>query len=499
MYVISQELKTAFYNFKPQKAKVSIYGNGPRYVIATLGDNDELGLLADNTQLNDYSIIADVGIAFDESRINIGGLSINKYCATNSEMELGNASCAELTLTLNNANGDIDTSIFENAEIQVEVGIVGIDEWVPMGWFVVDEVRQSQTSITVTCLDRMAYLDKVVDPSKFDFPVGIWRAIGIIAEECNIELSDVFEYPELIVNANYTITGLPDNYTLTYRQMLVWMGQILGGITYFNRKGQLTWVRLDIMQGAPGIRLTTANRFNSTIASDPVVCTGVKIIDGENEYLAGTEGYTLRFANNKLMTHNHQDVADVIWNGTQPPGVFPDYPGIKNVDPWYPFTAETVPMPHVDMLDYLMFVTKDNEELYSFITDWTFTLNENTKMACKGDTATFKRQTISPYNATGGVSVSAGTSIGGGGTRVIRGSRQVTASSQVPSTFSVTCAKADVGDNPIPLLTTTSIYCMPYVASISPYGDNITVVFAVFNPQSTSESVTCYYAIMPSE
>lgn len=485
---MSDELKAAFNNFAPQKARVTVYSSGQMFVLASVDASGNDCLVV--SKIDDYhnAVIADAGRIFTEKNMTIGGLSINRYCAADSELEFGNASSAEMTLVLNNSDEDINVDDFADAEMFVEVGCEGIDEWVPMGWFVVDEVRQSGTLVTVTCLDRMVYLDKPIDRSHFNEELTVWEILDYIAEDCGIPLSDDFEFEEYVINGEYLVHEFPTEYTITYRQLLVWIGQIMGAVTFFNRNGELDWVTLmEYAVPASINNISPSDRFSSEIASKPVTLTGLKIIDEDQEYTVGSEGYMIQFSNNGLMDHDFQDVLSAIWNGE---GTV--YAGLKNVRPWYPFSAEIIPMPYIDMLDGIYYNTKLGEHLFSYVTDWTFTLNANTLIACKGDTAVYKRQTISPYNSTGGVSTPAKSSayipkamLQGRFTEVYVEARSSTVIEDV-------MPQSVIGNNPVYLATPWGAGHRCVISSIGPHTvpGYVKVALEVFNDNNTDDELS---------
>ena len=88
------------------------------------------------------------GLTFDETQIIANAFSIDRYCVTGNAIEVGSAVAAELALTLNNANGDLDDIAFEGSVLSVEIGIAGVaNSYIPCGKFTENNLtRQGDTT-----------------------------------------------------------------------------------------------------------------------------------------------------------------------------------------------------------------------------------------------------------------------------------------------------------------------------------------------------------------
>ena len=102
---------------------------------------------------------------------------------------------------------------------------------------------------------------------------------------------------------------------------------------------------------------------------------GEAIIDGENIYLAGDDNYPLSISDNLLIQQGYETVAQ---------NLYETLAGFAYV----PFSATVKPMPWLYPLDIISFVTLNGESVQTIITDFTFTINGNTVLEGKGETAT---------------------------------------------------------------------------------------------------------------
>ena len=108
----------------------------------------------------------------DESEIIQGGLTTDRYSVSGTKLELGSAIAAELTMKLKNYDGKYDETVFEGAELFVEVGIKKWDahrwekaevQYIPCGYYIIDTPPRTLSTISISALDRMVLFDKAVD------------------------------------------------------------------------------------------------------------------------------------------------------------------------------------------------------------------------------------------------------------------------------------------------------------------------------------------------
>lgn len=329
---------------------------------------------------------------------DITDLSINRYCSNSDGIMLGNTSAAELNVSLNNFSQKYTSAQFENTEVFVFIGASDrfvlsnddllqlsngghllLSEGMPMGVFIVDEVRREQTTIKIIGLDRMVLFDAyadLTDTSLFTFPMTLGALTTAVCQKCGISLStDVSTLPE----TSYIVNSAPDDDSLTYRRLISMIAEINGMCAFMDWFGKLT---IKWFTNTSEV-VTKSVRFNSEVAENAVTVTGVKIVDGQLEYIGGTEDYLLEISGNKLIQHDADTLAQRIYQRLS---------GFT----WLPYTAEIFPSPHLYPLDKVSVEGANNDTSLhaSVVTDTTFRLNMNTQIAGKGETASYKRQVI---------------------------------------------------------------------------------------------------------
>lgn len=325
-------------------------------------------------------------LVINENKIIEGGLSVNRYCTTGKAVMVGSVVAGEMNAVLNNEDGAFNDVNFIGHDIKVEVGTMDGDtpDYIPLGYFQVDDSPKKLAHISLTTLDRMMLLEKNIDAEKLAFPMTVNSLFSIICNECGVTPAS----GQTLLNGDYEIEAYPEN-VQTYRDLLSCIAEISGTCAYFDWNGEL---RLEWFNPTPAVELNTHNRTSSDLAEESVIITGVEVKASDGDYLAGDDGFLLTVAQNPLITHDYQSVADSLYNARGNFG-------------YRPFTAQTLPMPYLYPLDTATFIDKNGNESVVAITDWTFRLNRNTDLRGRGEStlqASFKKK----YGLTeGGVSI----------------------------------------------------------------------------------------------
>lgn len=305
-----------------------------------------------------------------QDNITQGGLSINRYCSSSDKIEIGSTISAELTLVLNNIDGDLNDITFIGQSVFVEIGVYDeiMEEitYIPMGYFKVDGSPRKLTKINLSALDCMTNFDKAVDENVITFPYTVSELLQVICQVCDVELGID---PDELLNADYEIPAFPEGYT-SYRQILSAICEITATCAFIDWQNKLVLKWFE----RTGERIELSDRYTSDIFEEPIEITGFQIIDGENVYVSGNIGYVLGIDNNALIQTNHQEICDSIFE-------------VLDEFTYTPFSATVAPMPHIYPLDMVSFIDKDETEIDTIITDWTFKMNGNTALKGRGETS----------------------------------------------------------------------------------------------------------------
>ncbi len=338
-----------------------------------------------------------------------GGLKIDRYCVTNSKIEVGSAVASELSLKLRNYDGKFNDVSFEGAVLNVKIGIhaantselgkfilgksvlgfakglgnfilgtgrlgdYSVDTevyWVPCGLFIVDTPPRKLSTISISALDYMVLFDREVNASALSFPIHVDALIQKICSICNVTLAtDVSVLP----NHYFSIGGLPDtNQKLTYRQLLQWCAQLTGTCAFMDGSGRLVlkWYE------QTGVTITASERYSSDMLENDITITGFTCDDGKgNTYLSGTADYTLGLSDCGFLTNAYE-------------GVLKELQAARGGFAYRPYSATIKSAPYLFPLDMIRYKDKDGVVHDTIVTNVTLALNCNTAISGAGETVT---------------------------------------------------------------------------------------------------------------
>lgn len=336
-----------------------------------------------------------------------GGLKIDRYCVTNSKIEVGSAVASELSLKLRNYDGKFNDVSFEGAVLNVKIGIHAANTselgkfilgksvlgfakglgnfilgtgrlgdytvdtevyWVPCGLFIVDTPPRKLSTISISALDYMVLFDHEVNASALSFPIHVDALIQKICSICNVTLAtDVSVLP----NHYFSIGGLPDtNQKLTYRQLLQWCAQLTGTCAFMDGSGRLVlkWYE------QTGVTITASERYASDMLENDITITGFTCDDGKgNTYLSGTADYTLDLSDCGFLTNAYE-------------GVLKELQTARGGFAYRPYSATIKSAPYLFPLDMIRYKDKDGVVHDTIVTNVTLALNCNTAISGAGET-----------------------------------------------------------------------------------------------------------------
>lgn len=343
-----------------------------------------------------------------EADIIQGGLKIDRYCVTNSKIEVGSAVASELSLKLRNYDGKFNDVSFEGAVLNVKIGIklasvldgatlgkgvlgrmilgsASSDQdvaYVPCGLFIVDTPPRKLSTISISALDYMVLFDREVNASTLSFPIHVDALIQKICSICNVQLAtDVSVLP----NHYFSIGGLPDtNQKLTYRQLLQWCAQLTGTCAFMDGSGRLVlkWYE------QTGVTITASERYSSDMLENDITITGFTCDDGKgNTYLSGTADYTLDLSDCGFLTNAYE-------------GVLKELQAARGGFAYRPYSATIKSAPYLFPLDMIRYKDKDGVVHDTIVTNVTLALNCNTAISGAGETVTSSSYTQSTSGVT---------------------------------------------------------------------------------------------------
>ena len=333
-----------------------------------------------------------VVISITDANVMLDGFNIDRFSCNGNKLEIGTACAAELTLKLDNRQGQYSGIVFEGAELFVEVGIGSPVNWIPCGYFTPDEQPRSLSTITIKALDRMTQFDAVPptltpwttqsgqvittasgEPiyfvSNVRFPITVANLVARVALLCNVPFTQsLTTFP----NYNYTVQALPTlQQDITFRNIIQWCAGIMGANAWIDWTGSL---RFSWYGATTGYTTTTANRFSSDLFEDDIILTGVTYTNTQGvSIVSGTPEYALD------MTGNYMAASGIST-------ILPNVKNRINGFTYRPFTASVINAPYLWPMDMIVF-NKDGVNHTCAVTNVNFGINGTTELAGKGETA----------------------------------------------------------------------------------------------------------------
>lgn len=288
--------------------------------------------LADGTEL----------VIINEDLIESGGVVIDEAVSNDDALDIGSCIVQKCTITLRNFDGEFDEYDFRNAVVVVRI-------WLPIpgevkgfrrGTYIVKELPvYNESTITLTCYDYMTALDILVSSTSLpQTATPITLMIPLICQACGVQRV----YQNLPLDS--TAIVIPNNDTLTCRELMSYIAQMNGMNCRFDADGKLyfTWFSdgfagttlRALMDGSvrtvdngdirityplagevvwndqidiPSLYTLDAERYDTVV-------TGVRIVLNTSDtdaaidattYVSGTSDYMISIEDNPLITANN--------------------------------------------------------------------------------------------------------------------------------------------------------------------------------------------------
>ena len=282
---------------------------------------------------------------FSEKDIVKGSGYISSQCCGSTEMELGTVYSAEMGITL---LSEIDRYTLEDALIEPFYHLLVGDtyETVPMGIFEISEANRSIRCLEIKAYDYMLRFEK-------DFNVtetigNAYELVSLCCKACSVELAHTQSEMEAMPNGSTVLSTYSENDIETYRDVLYYIGQVLGGFFCINREGKL---ELRKYGTETVMNISNRQRFSSSFSDfitryTAVSSTNMKTQTAEYYALETDDGLTMNLGVNPFLQFGTDDTRKELCEQ-----ILADISLIKYV----PFDSDTIGNPALDIGDVLKF------------------------------------------------------------------------------------------------------------------------------------------------
>lgn len=153
---------------------------------------------------------------------------------------IGAAVTSKFSVTINNISGEYDDIDFYNAVVVPTIGMNtgdGVEAFV-LGYYRVNEAKYNGSTISISCLDRLADFDVSCETMNLVFPATLAAIVNKCCSDCGIT-ADTTTYPPIF--ASYTVQDKPDLKSTTYADLISMAAQIGCSFAKMDRSGKLSF------------------------------------------------------------------------------------------------------------------------------------------------------------------------------------------------------------------------------------------------------------------
>lgn len=271
---------------------------------------------------------------------------ISSQCCGNTEIELGTVYSSEMGITL---LSDIDRYTLQDALVELFYHLRLADgsyETVPMGLFEVSEANRTAKCLEIKAYDYMLRFEE--DFNGFETIGNACDFIELCCKACKVEMAQSREEIEAMPNGSEMLSIYTDNDIETYRDVLYYVGQVLGGFFCINREGKL---ELRKFGNEPVMEVWSKHRFTSSFSDfitryTAVSSTNMKTEMAEYYHLDPDDGLTLNLGVNPLLQFGLKETREQLCMN-----ILYD---LSVVD-YVPFDSDTIGNPALDLGDVIRF------------------------------------------------------------------------------------------------------------------------------------------------
>ena len=317
-----------------------------------------------------------VSYPFENEDIVKGSGYITRQCCGSTEIELGTVYAAELGISL---FSDIDRYTLEGAEVKLYFHLYladGTVESIPMGVFEVSEANRNIKTLELKAYDYMLRFDKALSLNATSGTAFHYLAAACSA--CKVELVQTQAEIEKLPNGKETLGVYAENDMETYRDLLFYVGQVLGCVCLINREGKLQLVPYS---NTAVMTIPQKGRYTSSY-SDFV--TRYTAVSSTNQLRKVAEYYALETDDALTMNLGVNPLLQFGLAATRERILTAILNAIAKVE-YIPFDSCTIGNPALDPMDVLQFTGghADNTKI-SCITSITYNINGKNGLKCVG-------------------------------------------------------------------------------------------------------------------
>lgn len=313
---------------------------------------------------------------FGNGDIVKGSGYITGQCCGSAEIEIGTVYAAEMGITL---FSEIDRYTLEDAKVELFYHLRlgnGSFEEVPMGIFEVSEANRTLHCLEIKAYDYMLRFER--NFNGFETVGNAYAFLALCCKACDVELAHTQAEIEAMPNGAELLSVYMENDIETYRDVLFYVGQVLGGFFCINREGKL---ELRKYGNVPVMTVSHRQRFSSSFSDfitryTAVSSTNIKTQTAEYYALETDDGLTMNLGVNPLLQFGLEETRKALLEN-----ILSDLSVIRYV----PFDSNTIGNPALDLGDVLVFSGGHADETQmACVTGFQVKINGKHSLKCVG-------------------------------------------------------------------------------------------------------------------
>lgn len=293
-------------------------------------------------------ITTTAGVVYEFTQADIvkGSGYLSGQCCGSSEIELGTVYAAELGISL---FSEIDRYTLEDARIELFYSLRladGSHERIPMGIFEVSEANRTVHVLELKAYDYMLRFER--NFNGFETVGTAYDFMELCAKACDVELAQTRGEIGAMANGAELLSIYAENDIETYRDVLYFVAQVLGGFFVINRTGRL---ELRKYGAEPVMEIGQKHRYSSSFSDfitryTAVSSTNLRTQTAEYYALETDDGLTMNLGVNPLLQFGLDETREQLCRN-----ILNDLAAVNYV----PFDSDTIGNPALDLGDVLKF------------------------------------------------------------------------------------------------------------------------------------------------
>lgn len=313
---------------------------------------------------------------FGNEDIVKGSGYISGQCCGSAEIEIGTVYAAEMGITL---FSEIDRYTLEDAKVELFYHLRlgnGSFEEVPMGIFEVSEANRTLHCLEIKAYDYMLRFERSFNG--FETVGNAYDFLALCCKACKVELAHSRAEIEAMPNGGEMLSVYTENDIETYRDVLFYVGQVLGGFFCINREGKL---ELRKYGNVPVMTVSDKQRFSSSFSDfitryTAVSSTNIRTQTAEYYALETDDGLTMNLGVNPLLQFGLVETRKALLEN-----ILSDLSVIRYV----PFDSDTIGNPALNLGDVLAFSGGHADETQmACVTGFQIKINGKHSLKCVG-------------------------------------------------------------------------------------------------------------------